>query len=224
MASTSVAVRRPVLVAGLLIGFALTLVLGLLLGSLLGKERPASTPGEASVDVGFSRDMREHHAQAVQMSVLVREATQDPEVRTQALDILLTQQQQAGQMFGWLASWGVPQTSTQPPMRWMLSDSGGDGMNHAGMSTNDGGSMPGMASREDLRRLARAEGREAERLYLQLMIPHHRAGVAMAEYAAARAREPRVRQLAQSIVDSQRSEIRVLRSMLAARGGPVDGT
>lgn len=127
-------------------------------------------------------------------------------------------------MFGWLASWGVPQTSPGPPMQWMLSEPGGGGMSHGGMSTNDGSSMPGMASKEDLQRLARAEGGEAERLYLQLMIPHHRAGVAMAGYAVARAQEPQVRQLARSIVASQTSEIRVLRSMLAARGGPVDGS
>ena len=224
MRLASIALRQPVLVAGLFIGFALTLVTGLLVGSFLPNDRAEAAPAEGSVDVGFSRDMREHHAQAVQMSVLVREATQDSEVRTLALDIMLTQQQQAGQMFGWLASWGVPQTSTQPPMRWMLSDSGRGGTSHAGMPTNSGGSMPGMASKEDLRRLARAEGKEAERRYLQLMIPHHRAGVAMAKYAAARAEEPQVRQLAQAIVDSQRSEIRVLRSMLAARGGPVDGS
>ena len=55
------------------------------------------------------------------------------------------------------------------------------------------------------------------------MIPHHRAGVQMAEYAVRYARQPQVRRLAQSIVDSQTAEIAVLREMLAARGGPVAG-
>lgn len=77
---------------------------------------------------------------------------------------------------------------------------------------------------QNLDRLVRAEGRDAQRLNLQLMMPRHQGGVAMAEEAPTRAEEPQVRRLAQSIVDSQTSEIAVLRSMLAARGGPADGS
>ena len=52
----------------------------------------------------------------------------------------------------------------------------------------------------------------------------HQGGVAMAEEAALRAEEPQVRRLAKSIVGSQTSQIAVLLSMLAARGGPADGS
>ena len=224
MGPVTAPLRRPLLVAVLVLGFAVTLVAGLLVGASLGDEPGEASPEEGSVDVGFSRDMREHHAQAVEMSVLVREATQDAEIRVLALDILLSQQQQAGQMFGWLTAWGVPQASSGAPMQWMGSSSGADGMDHDDMSASDGVAMPGMATPEELDRLARAEGRRAERLYLQLMIPHHQGGVAMAEEAASRAQEPQVRRLAQSIVDSQTAEIEVLRSMLAARGGALDAS
>lgn len=224
--------RRPVVVAGAVLAAAVLLAAGLLLGSLLAPDQAAADPQEGSVDVGFSRDMREHHAQAVEMSVLVRDVTDDPQVRTLALDIMLTQQQQLGQMYGWLAAWGLPQTSASPPMRWMTPDDaaaegmpGMDGPSHGAMDTKAGAGlrMPGMASDEQLAALAQAAGRRAERIYLQLMIPHHRAGVQMAQYAVQYARQPQVRRLARNIVDSQTSEIAVLREMLAARGGPVAG-
>ena len=67
-----------------------------------------SAVAQDSVDVGFSRDMQDHHAQAVEMSVMVREATDDPQVRTLALDIMLTQQQQLGQQ-----QMGQPQLGQQ---------------------------------------------------------------------------------------------------------------
>ena len=209
------------------------MAVGLFAGALLDKNAEASAPPtEGSVDVGFSRDMRDHHAQAVEMSVLVREATDDPEVRGLALDIMLTQQQQVGQMYGWLAAWGVPQASSSPPMTWIRSDGDRDesdedmaGQSHGSMTMKDDepARMPGMASEAQLAELAQARGERAERIYLQLMIPHHQAGVTMAEYASERATEPQVRRLAQSIVDSQTAGIKVLTSMLDSRGGPVGG-
>ncbi|UER55993.1 DUF305 domain-containing protein [Kineosporiaceae bacterium SCSIO 59966] len=193
---------------------------GMLAGSRLAAA-PTSPPADDSVEAGFARDMSTHHAQAVQMSVLVRERTQDPEVATLALDILLTQQQQIGQMYAWLDRWNLPRASSRPAMAWMEDSpamTSMDGSMPTGQST-----MPGMASNEGLDRLRAAAGEEADRLFLQLMIPHHQAGVAMAEVAAAQAADDDVRRLAQTIVDSQSAEIGLLRDMLDAHGGPLPG-
>ena len=81
----------------------------------------------SAVDVGFSRDMGVHHQQAVLMSVLVRDRGEDPELRSIAVDMVLTQQNQAGQMQGWLTVWGVPFASTEPLMRWMGGKHAGRG-------------------------------------------------------------------------------------------------
>ncbi|WP_447924971.1 DUF305 domain-containing protein [Georgenia muralis] len=205
----------PGLSGGVVVGLALVLlalatVIGVIAGSRLAAD--PDLPGAGSVDAGFARDMGAHHAQAVQMSVLVRDRSDDVEIRALALDILLTQQQQAGQMFGWLELWGLPQTSERPRMAWM--------QDHAGMaqpSSGSTGTMPGMATQDQLNELAASTGREAERLYLQLMVPHHQGGVAMATYAADRSQEPAVRELAASIVRSQTTELTVLTDLLAAR-------
>lgn len=203
-------VRRPVVLALALVALALGLATGLLLAG--GILRPA-VAAEGSADAGFARDMQVHHAQAVEMSVLVRDRTDDPDVRTLALDILLTQQQQQGQMFGWLATWGLPQASAQEPMAWMAD-------HHDEASV---GTMPGLATPEQMDRLADATGVEAERIYLALMIPHHQGGVDMARAALERVEQPQVRRFAEAVVRAQQAEITVLERMLAERGGAPDG-
>jgi uncharacterized protein (DUF305 family) len=74
------------------------------------------TPGEDSPEVGFARDMMVHHAQAVQMAEIVRDKTENEEIRTLATDIALTQQAQIGMMQSWLEVWGLPPSSTEPAM------------------------------------------------------------------------------------------------------------
>ena len=90
-------------------------VIAALVGALSGSwfmHTRNSPPSDFGADAGFSRDMQAHHAQAVEMALLVRERSDDEELRTVAYDILTSQQQQAGQMYGWLVQWGLPQTGT----------------------------------------------------------------------------------------------------------------
>lgn len=189
--------------------------------ALTGGGTAATRPMDGSPEAGFARDMQAHHAQAVQMSVMVRDATDDPEVRSLALDIMLTQQQQAGQMYGWLEQWDLPQASLDPPMQWMShAGSGMASMGHGSDVTPAPGSavvMPGMATDEELQQLDQVVGVDAETRYLELMVAHHRGGVAMAQGALDRAEDQDVRRLAQAIVDSQTAELAVLEQMLVER-------
>jgi len=195
------------------------LVLGALGGALLARQPALTAAPEGSVDAGFARDMQAHHAQAVDLAVLVRDRSTDEEVRTVALDILLTQQNQIGQMAGWLSTWGLPAAASAAPMAWTTGSEHGHG---AGATAAAGyAAMPGWVSREDLARLTAATGAEADRLFLQLMIPHHQGGVEMAEYAVEHAQRPQVVALARNIVTSQERELTALQDMLDARGGPV---
>lgn len=67
----------------------------------------ASAPAEDSADVGFARDMSIHHQQAVEMAFIVRDRTDDEDVRRLAYDIINTQANQRGMMLGWLETWGL---------------------------------------------------------------------------------------------------------------------
>ncbi|WP_419723937.1 DUF305 domain-containing protein [Streptomyces pratensis] len=168
-----------------------------------------SAPAGDSVDAGFARDMAIHHQQAVEMSFIVRERTDDEDVRRLAYDIINTQANQRGMMLGWLELWGLPKSSSAPPMRWM---------GHPFTPSGDGALMPGMATDAELAALREAEGVAAEVRFLRLMTVHHQAGADMAQAAAEAAGTRPIRDLAAGMVRGQQSEIGLMADMLEARG------
>lgn len=203
---------------------AVALVVAGTVGYAVASDPP---PRSDSAEAGFARDMRDHHVQAVRMSNVVRDRTADSEIRYLAFDIAGGQQAQAGMLMGWLSQWGLDQSdSSQPSMAWMS----GYGKRH-GQSMDHGrtmpsatllpdGRMPGMATDADITRLEGLKGRDAEILWLTLMIAHHRGGIDMAKAALDRVANPYERNLAQGIVDAQTSEIEYMNSLLAKRGAP----
>lgn len=195
--------RRPAAVLAALVLFA---------GAMLAASamyRP-DRPGMNDPEAGFARDMSTHHAQAVRMSFIIRDRTDDDDVRLLAYDIINTQSAQIGMMTAWLDEWGLPKTDPAGPMRWMSG--------HAGHRGGGGAAMPGMATREQLADLEKASGRAAEVLFLRLMVAHHRGGVEMAEAVLARTGHDRVRRLARTMADGQHSEITLMNGMLRERG------
>ncbi|WP_328911591.1 DUF305 domain-containing protein [Streptomyces sp. NBC_00234] len=169
----------------------------------------SAAPAETSADVGFARDMSIHHQQAVEMSFVVRDRTDDEDVRRLAYDIINTQANQRGMMLGWLETWGRPKSSERPPMEWM---------GHTVEARGDGSLMPGMATDAEMDELRAADGTAAEILYLRLMTVHHRAGAEMAQAAADAAGTDEIRNLAAGMVRGQQSEIGLMADMLKERG------
>jgi uncharacterized protein (DUF305 family) len=177
----------------------------------------AGPPSDASVDAGFARDMSTHHAQAVAMAMTEYDRGEDSAARSIARDIALGQQREIGVMSSWLQNWGLSQSSSQPSMAWMRELPGGAGHGHADSQTV---TMPGLATQAELTELASASGRDADVLFLQLMIRHHRGGVEMAQEAALTASEPDVRALARAMVVNQAAEIEVIEEDLRRLGAP----
>jgi len=220
--------RLRLVIAGFLT-VAIVLLVGVALGRL-SSPNPV-TPGTDSVEAGFSRDMQVHHEQAVQMAMMVRDRTNDPEVRSMAYDMALTQSQQAGQMYAWLELWRLPQAPAEPTMTWMtrptldgdygshhMTDDGGASGSATPVATHEpGGRMPGLATDEQLAALDAARGVEAERLFLTLMIAHHQGGIEMADAILARSEVPQVRAFASGMMQTQQSEIDAMQAMLAER-------
>ena len=173
---------------------------------------PSATPANDSAEAGFVRDMSTHHGQAVSMADAIRSRTQDPLLAALATDIVLTQQSQIGRFSGWLDQWGLPMTSLDAPMSWAQG--------HTATSTSmDMEAMPGMATNDEIRQLDSLPLDQAEVLFLNLMIRHHRGGVEMAETVLTITGRDEVRRIAQSIVTSQQSEIEAMQSMLDERAG-----
>jgi len=181
----------------------LALPVGLFAGWLLFGRAPA----EGSPEVTFARDMTAHHDQAVEMATLIRDRTADESLRAFTLDIMLTQQAQAGMMQGWLGIWGRPPAKGAPM--------GGQG------------ETMGMATPEQVSQLKALPLDQAEQHFLRLMIRHHVGGVVMARAALQDARHPEVRRLAESIVQGQQGEIDYMQELLTRRGAapePVEAT
>lgn len=172
-------------------------------------------PSADSADAGFARDMAVHHQQAVEMSYIVRDRTDNVEVRRLAYDIAQTQANQRGMLLGWLDLWELPKVSSDAPMTWM-------GMGDMA-SGKDGALMPGMATNTEMKKLNTLNGKQAEVFYLQLMTDHHKGGIHMAEGCVAKCTVGVEKKLAQGMVDAQQSEIQLMADMLKERGAKARG-
>jgi uncharacterized protein (DUF305 family) len=180
-----------------------------------------ATPNTVSAEAGFARDMQTHHLQAVELSMIIRDATDNQEIRLLAYDIATAQSQQAGQMHAWLNLWGLPQAPAEPSMTWMTRPApGGSGHDHAAAGTTHvpGERMPGLATDAQIAALRSVTGVEAEKLFLQLMIAHHEGGVEMAQAVLERSTNRTVDSLARGMVKAQQSEIDYMKELLAKRG------
>ena len=181
------------------------LLVGTLLGVGIGLVYPRlSTPGDDSVEAGFLRDMSTHHAQAVEMSMIVHQNSDDPEIVYLASDIALTQHGQIGYMQAWLRDWHLSPTTTRQPMAWM-PDSAGSVVN---------GLMPGMATPEQMADLRKATGKDLNVQFLTLMRQHHLGGIHMAQEAVRLSHNSDVKWLAGTMVTSQQGEITVIDNLL----------
>ena len=183
--------QHPVNVVGLVVAVAL---IGGMLGWLV-RDTSSNERGNAA-DVGFLHDMRAHHEQAVQMAyIYLGLEDTSPGLRTVAGSILVGQNIEIGRMIQMLRDMGQPEAAeTDEAMAWM------------GMPTTQE-QMPGMATEDQLRQLAASSGREADELFVELMVAHHEAGAHMAEAAEEAASLGKVQSFARSIVTGQRGEI-----------------
>lgn len=176
--------------------------------------------GYTEADVRFMRGMIPHHAQALQMTALVPDRTAEEGFRRMALRMEISQRDEIGLMSRWLESRGeeVPASA---------------GMAHGDPHAMHGGGgmemprMPGMLSPEQMARLEAARGQEFERLFLEYMIMHHQGALVMVDQLFSTpggGQETGLFRFASDVDADQGIEIRRMRSMLDARGGPVDGT
>lgn len=163
----------------------------------------SSTRGFNDADVRFATDMLPHHAQALSMVDLTHGKRLSPGVTALAEDIRMAQGPEIERMAALLRQWGKPVPAT-----------GRDHVGHHAGETDEH-EMPGMASSDDLKELSRANGRSFERLFLTLMVEHHRGAITMAEDQLDSGENASARQLARSIATGQQQEIERMETMLA---------
>ena len=215
---------------GLQIGaLALAAVLALVIAAIVGRTTAGThSPGDSSAAAGFARDMTDHHAQAVDMATIIGQRT------TSRTSAAWPRTSRSPRPTRWVrcragsTSGACPWDAADAPMAWMDSSTGMD-MSHSSTATRPAidaalmrplpdGRMPGMATNAEINQLRTLPVAQADVLFLQLMIAHHRAGIAMAQMAEALTREPVVDRLAATMVSGQQGEITQMTQMLQARG------
>ncbi len=162
-------------------------------------------------DVRFMQDMIPHHYQAVEMAALVADRTNRRELIDVAGRIDASQADEIAFMQDWLRARG--QDAPDPAAR--QAHRGGHGAHKMHVSHD----MAGMASPEQMAQLAAAEGVAFDRLFLELMIPHHEGAVRMAEDLLDQpgsAYDPVLFDFVNDVINDQTAEIERMNAMLAS--------
>jgi uncharacterized protein (DUF305 family) len=167
-------------------------------------------PSEA--DIKFMQGMIMHHAQAVEMTELLRTRSQNTEIQALGKRISISQTDEMRFMKQWLTDRGLP-----------LSGNGSmdmAGMDMAGMDHMDMGPMPmmpGMLTPEQMKALAAAAGPAFDHLFLTGMIQHHTGALTMVKglFASPGAgQDPQLFDFASDVDNTQQAEIDIMRHML----------
>ena len=166
-------------------------------------------PSEA--DVKFMQGMIHHHSQAVEMTALLRTRGRDKNLQELGKRMSISQTDEIQYMRQWLEERGkaVPMAHDMSHM---------SGMNMAGMmDMNSMPLMPGMLSREQMDALAKATGRNFDRLFLTGMIQHHKGALTMVEElfdTAGAGQDYVLFDFATDVDNTQRAEIEIMQRML----------
>lgn len=184
--------------ASIAIGIA---ILAAALGWLVGNNR--AIPDPSATDIGFLHDMRAHHEQAVQMAWIYLEKPDGLEsLNDIARSIIVSQNREVGRMLQLLDGFGAPaQSDTDIAMVWMGEATSLD-------------RMPGMATESDIDRLVAAQGRDADKIFADLMVLHHEGGIHMMQYAVSHAEVSSVVRFATFMLGNQQDEINEIRSVV----------
>ena len=117
----------------------------------------------SEADVRFMQGMISHHAQALEMTELLDARTESDAMRQTSRRIELSQEDEIEMMQDWLRERGQEVTAIDA--------------HHAPGAMR----MPGMLTNEEMESLAAADGVAFDRLFLDLMIKHHRGALTMVD-------------------------------------------
>ncbi|MEV0996698.1 DUF305 domain-containing protein [Nonomuraea sp. NPDC050202] len=153
---------------------------------------PSATANAA--DVTYVQNMIVHHRQAVDMALLAPNRAASAKLKNLADRI----QDVQGPEIQYMSTWLREQEQAVP--------------DHHGR--HDG--MPGMATPEQLEALKAAQGKEFDRMFLQLMIEHHLGAIEMSKQVLTGGAHIKIEELASDVSVEQAAEIRRMQEMQTA--------
>lgn len=150
-------------------------------------------------DQKFVQEMIPHHDQAVVMSEMVSNVEVSSETAALATEIIGAQASEIELMKGFLSEWGVEYDPSSDP--------------HAGHMMS-GDESQGMMTDEELAELENSMGSDFEKMWLTMMLAHHKGAIKMAETVITDGKDARVKTLAETIISEQQREIELIQTLL----------
>jgi uncharacterized protein (DUF305 family) len=133
-------------------------------------------------EVMFLKDMIHHHQSAVDMAELAISNTKRAELNKMGRDIISAQKAEIDQMTGWLKGYGESAGSMEQ--------------------------MPGMEKMmNEMEDLKKAKDAEFDKMFLTMMIKHHKGAIMMSKLVSDRTDRAELKQLANKIIKDQTKEI-----------------
>jgi len=154
-----------------------------------------SERGFNDADIMFAQMMIPHHEQAIELADMALDPTlmASEQVKALASQIKAAQDPEIDVMTQWLTEWDQP-----------LMD----------MSEDHSMAMEGMLSIDELGALGQLTGEEFDQAWVSAMIAHHKGAIKMADTVKAEGESALVQELADAIIQAQKSEIDTLELLL----------
>jgi len=154
-----------------------------------------SERGFNDADIMFAQMMIPHHEQAIELADMALDPTlmASEQVKALASQIKNAQDPEIDVMTQWLTEWDQP-----------LMD----------MSEDHSMAMEGMLSIDELGALGQLTGEEFDQAWVSAMIAHHKGAIKMADTVKAEGESALVQELADAIIQAQKSEIDTLELLL----------
>jgi len=154
-----------------------------------------SESGFNDADVMFAQMMIPHHEQALELADMALDPTlmASEQVKALASQIKAAQDPEIDVMTQWLTEWDQP-----------LMD----------MSEDHSMAMEGMLSIDELGALGQLTGEEFDQAWVSAMIAHHKGAIKMADTVKAEGESALVQELADAIIQAQKSAIDTLELLL----------
>ncbi|MFN2387718.1 MAG: DUF305 domain-containing protein [Thermoanaerobaculia bacterium] len=154
-----------------------------------------SPVASAAYDLQFLDTMPKHHQMSIDMVRIAEGKFSDKELGRLAKKMAEDQGKENAQMKQWREQWfpGAPNAENMQ--------------------------MPGMASmgNMDMSHMQTASGTELDRMFVDMMVPHHQSGIEMARDALAKAEHQEIRDLAEKMIAKQQKEIDEMQRWKARR-------
>jgi uncharacterized protein (DUF305 family) len=155
-----------------------------------------------ATDRAFVREMIPHHKMAVEMARMAKMHGDHAQIRTLAGKIIAAQNAEIRQLTTIATSLGV--TPAKMPTNGQMSSQTMRDLDTLGVTMSQSGMMMNMSDLDG--------AKPFDRMFIDMMIPHHQGAIRMARAELAKGKNAKLRSIARGIITAQAAEIRQMNS------------